>query len=133
MQVNVNGMWTEVPETQVPITVPWDASLSANPQALGDNRGCPPGYFCEYVGETDITGFTIPGGATVRVCRRFDQQIGTNPAVLASETAPGWQDQATINIANAAQAVVAAATPLALSGTMLLVLGAVAFLLLSRR
>lgn len=118
MQVNVNGIWTEVPDS-TPVTVPFDVALSGNPSALGDNKGCPPGYFCEYV----------PGtwGGTDKVCRRFDAAIGGgNPAVLADETGPGLLDATLINVAAAASAVVSAATP---TFTWLLVgLGAVALL-----
>ncbi len=104
MQVNVSGIWTEVADS-TPVTVEFDPTGGANPSALGDNKGCPPGYFCEYV----------PGGwsgATVKVCRRFDVEIGGgNPAVLAEETGSGLLDATLINVAAASGAVVSAVTP----------------------
>jgi hypothetical protein len=124
MQVNVNGMWTEVPDEQVPQTLGWDDTLSANPQALGDNRGCPPGYFCEYVSGTF--------GGYIRVCRRFDQQIANNPAVLQVETGPGFYEQTQINVASAAQ-VVAGGLLGGVSAVALVGLGLLAFMWLSRR
>jgi len=117
MQVNVAGIWTEVPDS-TPVTVPFDVAGTANPSALGDNRGCPPGYFCEYV----------PGwSGTEKVCRRFDAAIGGgNTAVLAEETGPGLLDATLINVAAASAAVVSAVTP---TVTWLLVgLGALALL-----
>ena len=97
MQVNINGLWTEGPEDQWPQTVGWDPTLTVNPDALADNRGCPPGYFCEYVSGA-FGGYT-------RVCRRFDQQIASNPAVLQIETGPGLYEQTQINVAAAAESV----------------------------
>lgn len=103
MQVNVAGIWTEVPD-DTPIAVPFDESRTVNPLAIGDNRGCPPGYFCEY----------LPGwsGEVIKTCRRFDAEIGTgNNAVLAAETGPGLLDATIINVASASAAVVSAMTP----------------------
>ena len=124
MQVNVAGIWTEVPDS-TPVTVPFDATGTANPSALGDNKGCPPGYFCEYV--PGIWWENVVGGETVKVCRRFDAAIGGgNTAVLADETGPGLLDATLINVAAASAAVVSAVTP---TVTWLLVgLGALALL-----
>jgi len=118
MQVNISGVWTEVPDT-TPIVTPFDATRTINPGALGDNRGCAPGYFAEYV----------PGlfGGTVTRCRLFDAVIGGgDPSVLADETGPGLLEQTTINVAAASAAIVSAVTP---TVTWLLVgLGALALL-----
>lgn len=106
----------------------WDPSLLANPDAVAqDNRGCPPGWACIYVQDAI-------NGSTAKVCRVLDQSIlGTNSAAtIAHETAPNWVDQATINVASAAQTVVggvaSAANALSpfLSGTGLLIVGVVA-------
>lgn len=105
MQVNVSGIWTEVPDS-TPITVPYDETRTVNPSAVGDNKGCPPGYFCEYL----PPGWF--GGPDVKVCRRFDLEIGGgNPAVLASETGPSLYESTVINLAAAAETVVSAVTP----------------------
>lgn len=104
MLVNVNGAWTEMPDS-TPVTVEFDPTLQANPSAsLEDNRGCPPGYFCEYV----------PGtfNWAVKVCRRFDAAIGQgDTSIVASETGPGLLDATLINVAAASAAVVSAVTP----------------------
>ncbi len=103
MQVNVSGIWTEVSDS-TPVTVEFDPALSVNPSAIGDNKGCPPGYFCEYV--------PAGWGGTGKVCRRFDAAIGQgDTAVLADETGPGLLDSTLINVAAASAAVVSAVTP----------------------
>jgi hypothetical protein len=126
MLINVNGVWTSYPENEVPQTVDFDRSLSANPGALGDNRGCPPGYFAQYV----------PGVlyGTTTVCRRFDQQISSNPAVLASESGDqGLLDATVENVADASRAVVETAGALALPSMGIIIAIAAIYLFLSSR
>jgi hypothetical protein len=125
MQINLDGVWTEFPEGEVPQTLPWDASLPYTGYGrLGDNRGCPAGYFAEYV--------SGPFGGTVTVCRRFDQQIASNPTVLQEETGPGFYEQTQINIASAAQAVAGGLLG-GVSAIALVGLGLLAVLWLTRR
>lgn len=129
MQVNINGVWQEFPEGEVPQTVPWDATLPyVGYGRLGDNRGCPDGYFAEYVSG-------IFGGTQV-VCRRFDMQIASNPAILQAETGPGLYEQTQINVADAARTTVealGAGASMFAGWTMPIVLLLGAFLIFSRR
>lgn len=75
-------------------TTLWDPALSwASQRAPGDtldNGGCPPGYACIY-------------GTSGRFCRYVPTATAQ---VIQQDTAPGWVDQTTINVAAAAQAVV---------------------------
>ena len=128
MQISVDGQWVEVPEAEAPRTVPWDAALPFTGYGrLGDNAGCPPGSFTEYVSGAF--------GGTERVCRRLDMQIASNPAVLQAETGPGLYEQTQINVAAAAENVVSGAgAVLGFSLPYLLIFGGVLwFALLSRR
>lgn len=114
MQVNVGGVWTEWPDETAAV-LPFDDTLAANPAGLGDNRGCPPGYFCEYV---------FPGwwssAAYARRCRLLDRQIATDGGVtLEAETGPGLVDQTVIAMADASRTVVAAVTPVFTTGLLL--------------
>lgn len=78
-------------------TTLWDSELSwASQRAPGDtvdNQGCPPGYACIY-------------GTNGRFCRLVST---ASAQVIQQDTAPGYVDQATINVAAAAQAVVGGA------------------------
>jgi hypothetical protein len=115
MQVNVNGLWTEWPE-ETPAMLPFDPTRTANPDGLGDNRGCPPGYFAQYV-----AGGGWLGQETVTRCRLFDATIGTDGGVtLEAESGPGLVDQVTLNVAAAASSVVHAVTPAWSTGVLIL-------------
>jgi hypothetical protein len=94
-----------------------------------DNKGCAPGWATIYV----VDSLT---GEMVRVCRRLDEAImgPGGAAIIAEESGPDWYDQATINVAAAAEEVVQgtgtvlnALSP-ALTSTAL-VIGAIALLL----
>jgi hypothetical protein len=108
----------------------WDSSLLTNPAASTmDNKGCAPGWATIYV----VDSLT---GEMVRVCRRLDEAImgPGGAAIIAEESGPDWYDQATINVAAAAEEVVQgtgtvlnALSP-ALTSTAL-VIGAIALLL----
>jgi hypothetical protein len=125
MLVNENGEWVSYPEGAIPQTVPFDTTRTVNPDALGDNRGCPIGYFAQYVPGTFY--------GTTTICRRFDQQIASNPAVLAQESGDQGLIDATVeNVADASRAVVETAGALALPGMGLLALAAVAYFFLTR-
>jgi hypothetical protein len=143
MLVNVNGQWVEGGE-EMPETLPWDASLQSNPGAIGDNRGCPPGYFCEYVSAASWWNpfFTVgESPAYTRVCRRADEVILNDGGVtLSQETGEGaWE--ASVEAAAAAAAVPVEALKDALPyvgvglGSTALLIGAgfAAYLLLTRR
>ncbi len=109
--------------------LPWDSTLTVNPSAaLQDNRGCPVGYFTQYVSSPWGTF----GAAYVRVCRRMDQQILTDPAVNRAETGPGMVDQATVALADALRQIKEAATP-AFSWALVAVAGLVALFIVTRR
>ena len=127
MQISINGVWTEVPEGEAPRTVPWDASLPFTGYGrLGDNAGCPEGYFCEYVSGAF--------GGTEKVCRRLDMQIASNPAVLQAETGPGLYEQTQINVAAAAESVVSGAgAVLGFSLPYLLIFGGVLWFALASK
>jgi len=128
MQISINGQWTEVPEAEAPRLIPWDDTLPFTGYGrLGDNAGCPPGYFTEYVSGAF--------GGTERVCRRLDMQVASNPAVLQAETGPGLYEQTQINVASAAENVVSSVGSV-LSGawpSLLLFGGVLWFALASRR
>jgi hypothetical protein len=74
-------------------TTLWDPALSwASQRAPGDtldNGGCPPGYATIY-------------GTSGRFCRYVPTATAQ---VIAQDTAPGFLDQSTINVAAAAQAI----------------------------
>lgn len=126
MLVNENGVWVSYPENAIPQTVPFDETRTRNPDALGDNRGCPVGYFAQYVPGT-LYGTTV-------VCRRFDQQIASNPDVLAQESGDSGLLDATVeNVADASRAVVETAGALALPGIGIMVAIAAAYFFLTRK
>lgn len=82
----------------------WDPTLSLNPNAAAqDNRGCAPGWATIYV-QDSLTG------GTVKICRRLDAAIlgSGGAAIINEETSPNWRDEATINVASAAEEVVTA-------------------------
>ncbi len=109
--------------------VAWDPTLTVNPDAaLQDNRGCPVGYFTQYV-SSPLGTFGAP---YVRVCRRMDQQILTDPAINREETGPGFVDQSTIALADALRQIKEAATP-AFNWVMMVVVGLAALWIVTRR
>jgi hypothetical protein len=60
-----------------PVTILFDPSLPYTEQPDAVNRGCPPGYFAQYVasGEANATyvaGLTAPGGTTMLRCRKME-------------------------------------------------------------
>lgn len=125
MLVNENGQWVSYPEGSVPQTVPFDTTRTRNLDAIGDNRGCPVGYFAQYVPGT-LYGTSI-------VCRRFDQQIASNPDVLAQESgSQGLIDATVENVAEASRAVVETASALALPSLGIVALAVVAYFFLTR-
>lgn len=143
MLVNVNGEWQSVPD-DTPETLAWDATLQANPGAVGDNKGCPPGYFCEYVSAASWWNplFTVgQSPAYTRVCRRLDQQIASDGGTtLSSETGEQAWEATVENVAAAARVPVDAAKealPYVAVGlgstTALLIAGALAYLWLTSR
>lgn len=106
MRVNINGAWVTVPDGSMPLLAQWDDSLSANPAASDAcNRGCPPGYFCEYVSADDWWWpFNIVGESAAyhRQCRRADEQIMTDGGItLAQETGEGVWEENVESIASA--------------------------------
>jgi len=109
--------------------VEWDSSLTINPEAaLQDNRGCPPGYFTQYVSSPWGTF----GDPYVRVCRRMDQQILTDPRINQEETGSGLIDQSTVALADALRQIKEAATPV-FSWAIAAVVGLLALFIVTRR
>lgn len=90
-------------------TLPFDPSMPY--EGVGLNKGCPPGYFCQYVQPSDLDASQpveagiVPGGTTAVRCRQIE---GYTPAVNAQETgqvaADTWLNQVNSvgEIANAA-------------------------------
>lgn len=140
MLVNVNGEWVSVPD-DLPQELPWDETLQANPTAASqDNRGCPPGYFCQYVSAAKWWNpfYTVgEDAAYTRVCRRLDEAIATDPSIGSAESGEGLWEASVENIAAAAQVPVdaaKAALPYVAVGfgstTALLIAGGLAYLYL---
>lgn len=137
MQVNVNGVWTQMPDS-TPLFVAFDPTLTANPSGVGYNQGCPPGYFMELASPWNVPADLVTdlSASSVRVCRLMDSQIvNDGGATIAAESGPSAQDQNLINIAAAASSVVGGAGSIlntvgtALSPVLLLLLAVGAFML----
>lgn len=92
----ITDQQTEDAQSGAPTTL-WDPALSwASQRAPGDtvdNQGCPPGYATIY-------------GTNGKFCRLVSTATA---AQIQTDTAPGWVDQTTINVAAASAAVVAGA------------------------
>lgn len=111
-----------------PQIVAYDPSGQTNPSAAAAvNRGCPPGYFFQLVGD----GF----GNTVARCRLMDDAIMANPAqILAQESGPDFYEENMIAFADASAAVVQGAGSLVpILSPVLLVFGVVAAYVMFRR
>jgi hypothetical protein len=107
--VLVDGEWT-IAEGDWPVYQVWDPTLSANVGAPGDNAGCPPGYFCEYIAPGNAPTAIVQaspsaayGTGYLRVCRRADQAVLNNPGAIAAESGPDLWDSTVINVAAVAR------------------------------
>jgi hypothetical protein len=106
LQILVDGEWT-VAEGDWPVYEVWDSTQTANPDATGDNRGCPPGYFCQYLAPANAPTVIVQqspsaayGSGYLRVCRRADEAIIGSPATIKAESGAGAWDQTAINVAD---------------------------------
>jgi hypothetical protein len=140
---SLRGMGQDAPDLfgppVLPVVIAFDPALPYAEQ-VGDNRGCPPGYFAQRVapGETASSQPAsigiVPGGSVAVRCRLMD---GYTPAVNAQETGQAAADS-WLNAVNAvgdvaSRAASALGTGLQFSLSWIAVLGGLYLLILREK
>ncbi len=90
--------------TDAPVdVVPWDAQQLANPAAAGFNRGCPAGYFAQFVAPGTAGAVDYGNPSAWARCRRL---ATSNARTIAEESGPTGLEQTLIHVADAAEGFV---------------------------